>query len=91
MIGILISLYSLLVIISTVLSYINIPANKWTELLHSLVDPALQVTRDLMKKYLPKLCGKGIDWSPLVLVVALWVLGLVVGLFSKLPLIGWLF
>ena len=64
------------------ITWIRIPANKWTELLRSVVEPALGVTRKLMERFLPFLCGKGMDWSPVVLFVALhlisWLLGWII-------------
>lgn len=91
MIGFILGLYRLVLVVYYVIYLLNVPANKWTELLHSLVDPALNVTRRLMSKYLPGLKSKGIDWSPVVLFLALVVLGWICGLLSNLPLVGWLF
>lgn len=67
----LLSLYNVLVLIYIALEFVRIPANKWTELLRSLVEPALQVTRKLMDRFLPQLRKPGIDWSPVVLFVAI--------------------
>lgn len=91
MIGIILGIFSLILVVYFVIYLLQVPANKWTELLHSIVDPALNVTRQLMGKYLPGLTGKGMDWSPVVLFVALIVVGWICGLLSNLPLIGWLF
>lgn len=74
MIRMLLGLYSLLVLAYAVVMLIRIPSNKWTELLRSVVEPALEVTRKLMDRFLPMLTGKGIDWSPVVLIIALNVL-----------------
>ena len=62
--------YNLLVLAYLVLEFVRIPANKWTELLRSAVEPALQVTRKLMDRFLPQLRKPGFDWSPVVLFVA---------------------
>lgn len=71
MIRMLLGLYSLLVLVHAIVIWIRIPANRWTEMLRSVVEPALQVTRNLMKRFLPFLCGTSIDWSPVVLFVLL--------------------
>ncbi len=91
MIGFLIGLYSLVVIVYFVLQFLPIPANKWTEMVRELVEPALDVVRTLMDRYLPQLRSKGFDWSPVVLYIVLRLIGVVLGLLSRLPLIGWLF
>lgn len=82
MIRMILGLYSLVVLAYIVISFIRIPANKWTELLRSVVDPALDVTRKLMDRFLPFLQVKGIDLVPVVLFVALhvisWLLGWIV-------------
>lgn len=74
----LLALYNLLVIAYVLITWVRIPANKWTELLRSLVEPALKVTRKAMKRFLPGLCKPGIDWSPAVLFVAIIVLRIVI-------------
>lgn len=74
MIRMLLNLYSLVVIAHVVVCWLRVPANKWTEMLRSVVEPALQVTRDLMKRFLPFLDGVGVDLSPVVLVIVLQLL-----------------
>ncbi|MBR3763591.1 MAG: YggT family protein [Clostridia bacterium] len=91
MITLLIDIFCLLLLIHYILYLLKVPANKWTELLRTVIDPALDVTRGLMKRFLPWLAGKGIDWAPIVLFVALRLVCIVLGLLGKLPLIGWLF
>ncbi len=91
MITALINLFTLLLIVYYVLYLLRIPSNKWIELLHKVVDPALDFTRMLMKRYLPQITGSGIDWSPFVLFIALKVACWALGLLGRLPLIGWLF
>ena len=79
MIRLIISLYSLLVLAYAIVKLISLPNNKWIELLRSAVEPALNVTRMLMKRFLPFL---GMSWAPVVLFVALhvirWLLGWIV-------------
>lgn len=77
-------LYSLLVLVHFILELVKVPQNKWTELLRSIVEPALQPTRELLKKLLPNLDGKGIDWSPLALIVIIWIVNTVLGI------LGWI-
>jgi len=78
----LLDVYKLLIIAYCVIGFLNISANKWTELLRSVVQPALEVTRKLMDRFLPFLQVKGIDLAPVVLFVALhvisWLLGWIV-------------
>lgn len=62
----LLSLYQLLLIAYVVINVIKIPANRWTELLRSVVEPVLGYVRRLLNKYLPERFQK-IDWSPVVL------------------------
>lgn len=67
------NVYNLLVLAHVVLTWLNIPANKWTELLRAAVEPALVVTRKLMDRFLPSLRKPGIDWSGVVLFIAIWL------------------
>ena len=88
----LIFVYQMLVVFYCVLYWMRIPASKWSELLRLIIDPVLDVVRKVMKRFVPKLVDKkGIDWAPIALIVALWVVGILLGLLHKLPLIGWLF
>ena len=91
MISAILTIFSILLIVYYVLYLLRVPSNKWTELLRSVVDPVLNLTRQLMQKLLPALTGKGIDWSPVVLYVAIRLACVVLGLLSGLPLIGWIF
>ncbi|MBQ2952962.1 MAG: YggT family protein [Clostridia bacterium] len=91
MITAILSIFSLLLVVHYLLYLLRVPANKWTELLRSIVEPALNITRQLMQRFIPALTGKGIDWSPIVLYVVIRLVCVVLGLLSKLPLIGWLF
>ena len=73
----LLNVYKLLVIAYCVISLMGISANKWTELLRSVVEPLLLPIRKLLAQYLPKQ-WQIIDWSPvaLILLVSLvqWIL-----------------
>lgn len=73
----LLDVYKLLIIVYVVLNLLKVPANKWTELLRSVVEPALEVTRKLMARYLPA-SWQRIDWSPVALFVAISLLQLLI-------------
>ena len=79
----LIDIYKLLVLVHFILVLVKVPANKWTTLLSSIVEPALAPVRVLVNKYLPKK-WQIIDWSPVALLigigVAQWVLNLILGI-----------
>lgn len=68
------SLYRLCVIAYVALSWLRIPANKWTELLRRLVEPVLAPIRRLLVRRLPSQ-WQILDWSPVVLLLALEVIG----------------
>lgn len=74
--------YNLLLVVHVIFCWVNIPANKWTELLRSIVEPGLNITRKVMDRVMPKLRKPGIDWSPAVLFVAVIVIRI---------LLAWLF
>ena len=66
----LIDIYKLLVLVHFILVLAKVPANKWTTLLSSIVEPALAPVRVLVNKYLPKnwqIC----DWSPVALILVI--------------------
>lgn len=73
----LLNVYKLAVIAYCVLSLMGIAANRWTELLRSVVEPLLTPIRRLLAQHLPA-HWQIIDWSPvaLILLVSLvqWVL-----------------
>ncbi|MGN0794329.1 MAG: YggT family protein [Aristaeellaceae bacterium] len=75
----LLGVYNLLLIVHVILCWISIPANKWTELLRSIIEPGLMLARKLMDRFLPQLRKPGIDWSPLVLFVAIVLLRIILG------------
>ena len=64
----LLNVYKLLVIAYCVISLMGISANKWTELLRSVVEPLLLPIRKLLAQYQPK-AWQIIDWSPVVLII----------------------
>ncbi len=66
LVGKLLDLYKILIVVYVVLEILHVPANKWTEMLRSVIEPALAPVRKLMAKYLPKEWMK-IDWSPVAL------------------------
>lgn len=65
----LLSLYEVVLFIYVVLSWIHPAANKWTELVRSLVEPGLAPIRRLLRQHLP-VRWQIMDWS----VLALWLL-----------------
>ncbi len=77
LIGLVLDVYKLLVLVHFIITLIKIPANKWTSLLASVVEPVLVPTRKLVNQYLPK-NWQIIDWSPIALILAItivqWIL-----------------
>ena len=73
----LLDVYKLAVIAYCVISLMGISANKWTELLRSVIEPLLTPIRKLLAQHLPRQ-WQILDWSPvaLILLVSLvqWVL-----------------
>ena len=64
----LLELYKLVILAYVLLKLLNIPANKWTTMIQSLVEPVLTPLRKFLQakvpaKYMP------VDWSPLALYV----------------------
>lgn len=62
----LLDVYKLLIIAYCIISLLNIPANRWTELLRSVIEPLLIPIRKLLAQHLPKQ-WQILDWSPAVL------------------------
>ena len=79
----LIDIYKLLVLVYFIIMLVKVPANKWTTLLSSIVEPALVPVRVLVNKYLSK-NWQIIDWAPVALLIGIsiaqWVLNLVLGI-----------
>lgn len=78
----LLELYKLALIAYVVLAWLHVPANRWTELLRRVVEPALNPVRVFLRRKLPAQ-WQIIDWSP----VALWLLIGVVQLVIRLLLL----
>ena len=72
-----VKLYKLLVVIYFILKLLKVPANKWTALLDSVIEPVLNPIRKLVNQYLPQK-WQIIDWSPvalfLLITVVQWLL-----------------
>ncbi len=64
----LLDVYKLLIIVYCLISLLHISANKWTELLRSIIEPLLVPIRKLLAQYLPT-NWQIIDWSPAVLFI----------------------
>jgi YggT family protein len=70
-IDVVIFLYSGLIIIRAILSWFQPdPANKFVQILHKLTDPVLEPIRSFIMEKLGLYMG-GIDFSPLILILAL--------------------
>ena len=82
----LLSLYKLAVIAYVAISWLRLPANKWTELLRLLVEPVLTPIRRLLVRRLPS-NWQMLDWSPAALLLLLEILGSVL----RVVLFGFLY
>ena len=69
----LLDVYKLLIIAYCILSFVKMPANKWTELLRSVIEPLLMPIRKLLAQHLPKQ-WQILDWSPAVLFILVSIL-----------------
>ena len=69
-------IYNLVVIAHLVITLLRVPSNKWTEMLRSIVEPALKLVRPLLDRFFPQEGRRGFDWSPVALVVIIWVIQL---------------
>ncbi len=62
----LLDVYKLLIVAYCIISIMGMNANKWTEMLRSIIEPLLAPIRKVIHQYVPrKWCV--IDWSPAVL------------------------
>lgn len=61
-----ISTYELALMVYVILSWIRPAANRWTELLRSVVEPPLQPIRRFLMQHIP-LRWQFLDWSVLVM------------------------
>jgi len=67
-ISMILSLYSFIVIISALLSFVNPdPYNQFVQIIHKLTEPVFSYIR----KKLPFVVYSGIDFSPLVVILAI--------------------
>ena len=80
LINLLLSIYSTVIVVYVILSLIKPTANRWTELLRSLVEPVLGPIRRLLQRYLPAQ-WQVIDWSP---VAALLLIRILKSLFAAI-------
>ncbi len=62
------SLYELALMAYVILQWVNIPANRWTELLRRIIEPVLMPIRRLLMSKLPPRFQM-LDWSPMVLLL----------------------
>lgn len=69
----LLDVYKLLIVAYCILSAIGIPANRWTELLRSVIEPFLKPIRKLLAQKLPA-SWRMLDWSPVVLFLVVTIL-----------------
>ncbi len=69
----LLDVYKLLIVAYCILSVIGIPANRWTELLRSVIEPFLAPIRRFLAQKLPA-SWRMLDWSPVVLFLAVTIL-----------------
>ncbi|MGN0778634.1 MAG: YggT family protein [Aristaeellaceae bacterium] len=66
LLSMLLSLYELVLLAYVILSWIRPAANRWTELVRTLVEPVLAPIRRLLRQHLP-VRWQIMDWSVLVL------------------------
>ncbi len=62
----LLDVYRLAIIAYIIIKLIGMSANKWTEMLASIIEPLLAPIRKLLAKYLPRKWQVW-DWSPVAL------------------------
>jgi len=60
-------LYKLALIAYVVISWLRIPANRWTELLRRIIEPVLNPVRVFMHRALPSNWMRTFDWSAVAL------------------------
>ena len=58
--------YKLAIVAYVIINLLRVPANKWTEMLRSIIEPLLAPLRRLLGRYLPEK-WQILDWSPLAL------------------------
>ena len=65
LIDLVLNLFSILLWIHVILSWVRPTANRWTVLLNSIVEPVLTPIRNFLRRYLPSQF-QIFDWSPIV-------------------------
>lgn len=84
LIGFILFLYQLVLVAYIVINLVKPTANKWTELIRSLVEPVVAPIRKILMEKLPK-NWQVFDWAPVVAIIAIavigWVIGTVLGIF----------
>ena len=73
LINLILDIYKLLVIVHFILTLVKAPANKWTTLLASIVEPVLNPIRKLLTQYLPE-NWQIADWSPVALFIVITII-----------------
>lgn len=73
----LLNVYKLLIVAYVIINVMHISANKWTEMLRSIIEPLLVPLRRVLAAYLPRK-WQILDWSPaalyLLVCIVQWVL-----------------
>ena len=80
LVNLVLSLYSVAIVVYVILSWVKPVANRWTELLRSIVEPVLAPIRRLLQQHLPNQ-WQVVDWSPLA---ALLLVRILKSLFSAI-------
>ena len=78
LIGIVLGLYTLVLIAYIVINLIKPTANKWTELIRALAEPVVAPIRKILVAKLPRKY-QVFDWAPVVAIIAIAVIGWVIG------------
>ena len=68
----LLNVYRLAIIAYGVIGMLRIPANKWTEMLRSIIEPVREPVRKLLARYLPAK-WQIMDWSLVAMIVLTFV------------------
>ncbi len=63
-------LYSLLLVAHAIISWVHPQANRWTVMLDRAVEPVLEPTRRILRRFLPQRAWV-VDWSPLAVFLAI--------------------
>ncbi len=79
-------LYKLALIAYVVLSFLHIPANRWTEMLRRIIEPALSPVRVFLHRVLPPNWMRTFDWSPVALYLLISLVQTVLGTIVRILL-----